>query len=88
MFVKCHFFPDKKVLREEFNFSFKRIDCLKQIYRRIGNNDVDMVIEISKLEKFNLDKTIADFNKVIKYMYDDEFSEILLLYSVCRMSCV
>ena len=75
MLVKCHFFPDTKVLTEEFNFSFKKIDCLKQIYRRIGNNDVDMVIEIIKLEKFNLDITVADFNKVIKYM----FSEILLL---------
>ena len=72
LFVKCNFFPDKKVLREEFNFSFKRIDCLKQIYRRIGNNDVDMVIGIIKLEKFNLDRTIADFNKVIQYMYDNK----------------
>ena len=72
LFVKCHFFPEKNVLKNEFNFSIRRIDCLKQIYRKIGNNGVDMVIEIIKLEKFNLDRTIADFNKVIKYMCDDK----------------
>lgn len=72
MFVKCHFFPDKKILKEEFNFSFKRIDCLKKIYQKVGNNDIDMVIGCIKLEKFNLDKTIADFNKVITYIYDNK----------------
>ena len=34
LFVRCHFFPDKEVLEEEFNFSLNRIDCLRQIYRK------------------------------------------------------
>ena len=79
MFARCHFFPDVKDLRNEFNFSVRRIQCLKQIYQKIKNNNIDMVIEIIKLEKFNLNKTIADFNKVIKYMYDNE--------EHCKYSC-
>jgi hypothetical protein len=65
MFVKCHFFPDKIVLKNEFNFSFRKIDCLRQMYQKIGNNNIDMVISIIELEKYNQDRTIADFNKVI-----------------------
>ena len=53
MFVKCHFFPDKEELRKEFNFSYKRIDCLRQIYKKINNNDLDMVRGIIELERVN-----------------------------------
>jgi hypothetical protein len=71
MFSKCYFFPDVKDLRNEFNFSVRKISCLKQIYQKIKNNNIDMVFEIVKCEKNNLDKTIAHFNKVIKFMYDN-----------------
>ena len=64
------FFPDKIVLKNEFNFSFRKIDCLRQMYQKIGNNNIDMVISIIELEKYNQDRTIADFNKVLKYIYD------------------
>ena len=70
MFVKCHFFPDKIVLKNEFNFSFTKKNCLRQIYQKIGNNNIHIIISIIKLEKYNQDRTIADFNKVLKYIYD------------------
>ena len=68
MFVNCHFFPKEEVLREEFIFSVKKNSCLKQTYRRIGNNDIDMIISIIMMERFNQDRTIADLNKIFKYI--------------------
>ena len=57
------FFPDKNVLKNELNLTFRKIDCLKQKYQKIGNNNIDYAIEIVKCEKYKLDKTITDFHK-------------------------
>ena len=72
MFSHCYFFPDLKDLRDEFNFSVRNISCLKQMYRKIKNNDIGYLIEIVKCEKYNLDRTIDDLNKVFKYMFDNK----------------
>ena len=59
------------VKRRIYFFSEKN-SCLKQIYRRIGNNDIDKIISIIMMERFNQDRTIADLNKVFKYIDENK----------------
>ena len=57
-------------MKKELKFSDKKIDCLRQIYKKIKNNDLLMARGIIELERLNQDKTIADLNRVFKFLYE------------------
>ena len=63
LFDPSHFFPEKEVLREDFNFSFRRIVCLRLLdkFTEIHNNNTN-IVELILLENVNQDNKIDDLN--------------------------
>ena len=87
LFSRCHSFPDKQDLKVEFKFSFDKIRILRNIYRGIYNNDVNRIAYCCEGTKFNYNNMIRDFNKVVKYIYDNEYCRRCFAHNTKFVEC-
>ena len=87
LFSRCHSFPDKQDLKVEFKFSFDKISILRNIYRGIYKNDVNRIAYCCEGTKFNYNNMIRDFNKVVKYIYDNEYCRRCFAHNTEFVEC-